>query len=454
MDWHGMRSLVVGAGRSGLAAVKRLQALGADVYLTDKKDEAALPEIVGLKIPKDHLLLGRMIELAEVQPELVVLSPGVPTNLPFIQEAMEKGIKVWGEVERALQNCPAFLVGVTGTNGKTTTTALSGELIRRTGRPTVVAGNIGIPLSGHVENLPPEGVVVAELSSFQLELCDRLRINVAIILNITPDHLDRHKTLENYIEAKAQILKNQRPEDVAILNWDDPAVRNLASRTQGRVVYFSSTGFIPEGVSLQDGQIVWAEKGQVTPVIEPSKLHLRGAHNLENVMAAIVAVRETGLSWEEIRQGLREFQGVSHRQEVVGRFDNILFINDSKGTNPDAAVKALEAFDEPIVLIAGGKNKGLSFDGFMKVVKQKVRSLILLGMAADLMEEAARKAGVERIIRANGFPEGVELAIREARAGDVVLLSPACTSWDMFNSYEERGELFKELVRTHYKEPK
>lgn len=454
MDWHGKRTLVVGAGISGLAAATRLQDLGADVFLTDIKTLAELPAVKTLRLAENRLLLGREVRFSEINPELIVLSPGVPTDLPLIREAQANGVKIWGEVELALHDCPAYLIGVTGTNGKTTTTTLIGELVKRTGKPAVVAGNIGVPLSGQVGQMREGGIVVAELSSFQLEFFDQVRVNVAIILNITPDHLDRHKTLANYIEAKSRILKNQRENDVAVLNWNDPLVRGLEARTKARIVYFSSTGFIPEGVSLQRDQIVWAEKGRIVPVIDRRKLHLRGAHNLENVMASIVAAHEAGLGFAEIARGLAGFQGVPHRQEVVGRFDDILFINDSKGTNPEAALKALYAFDEPIVLIAGGKNKGLSFDGFMKAVKEKVKSLVLLGMAADLMEEAARKAGVERIVRAQSFPEGVEAAIAEAGPGDVVLLSPACTSWDMFRSYEERGELFKELVRTHYKKPK
>lgn len=454
MNWQGKRSLVVGGGKSGLAAAEKLRALGAQVYLTDMKDLDELPGVAELQMPSSHLYLGKMAGFREIMPEILILSPGVPTDLPLIQEALEAQIPVWGEVELALSDCPAFRIGVTGTNGKTTTTALIGELAKRTGRPVVVAGNIGVALSGQVESLGEDGLVTAELSSFQLEYIDRLKMNVAVILNITPDHLDRHKTLERYVAAKARILENQGENDAAVLNWDDPLVRPLGEGLKCKVIYFSPTTFLAEGISVQDSTIVWAEKGQVIPVIRVNELQLRGAHNLENVMAAVAAVRQVGLDWDSIAQGLREFSGIAHRQEVVGRFDDILYINDSKGTNPDAAVKALLAFDESIVLIAGGKNKGLSFDDYMQVVKQKVKSLILLGMAAEDMEKAARKAGVEQIIRADSFKEGVEAAIGEARAGDVVLLSPACTSWDMFKSYEERGELFKELVRTHYSEPK
>ena len=294
---------------------------------------------------------------------------------------------------------------------------------------------------------------MAELSSFQLEFIDKLRVHVAIFLNLTPDHLDRHGTLEAYLAAKARIFENQTATDLAILNWDDPLVHALGPKLKSRVMYFSTTSFLPEGISLWHDQIVYAGKRHMIPIIARKDLHLRGAHNLENVMAAAVAAKAFGLSWTEIAEGLAEFKGVEHREEIVGTFEGILFVNDSKGTNTDAATKALLAFEEPLVLIAGGKNKGLDFHEFMKVVRVKVKSLVLLGLAADEMEQAARDEGVQTIIRATTFADGVEKAIAEAIPGDVVLLSPACTSWDMFKSYEERGELFKELVRRHYRKP-
>ncbi len=454
MNWLRKRSLVVGAGRSGLAAVQKLRLLGADVYLTDIKGIDQLTGVKELGLPADHLLLGRMIQLSEISPEIIVLSPGVPTDLPFIQEAMALGTKIWGEVELALHDCSAFKIGITGTNGKTTTTSLTGELVKRTGQRVTIAGNIGIALSGQVEDLTANDYVVAELSSFQLEYFDELSFNVGIVLNITPDHLDRHKTIERYIEAKRKIFNHQQASDVAILNWDDPIVRQMGEALKSKIFYFSPTSFLTNGMGLKDETIVWANDREIVPLIHRRSLQLRGTHNLENVMASMLAAHVAGVSWDEIVKGVAEFKGVPHRQEFVGRFDDIVFINDSKGTNPDAAAKALLAFDEPIVLIAGGKNKGLSFDPFMKLVKEKVKTLVLLGAAAADMEASAKNMGVKHIVRASSFPEGVELGIANANPGDVVLLSPACTSWDMFNSYEERGELFKELVRNHYSEPK
>lgn len=454
MDLKNKKVLVVGAGRSGLAAVKKLQELGANVLLTDKKSPETLEGISELGLGRSQLILGRVPEWKEIQADLIVVSPGVSPKLAFIEEGVSQGIPLWSEVELALRDNPARKIGITGTNGKTTTTTLIGELAKLTGQPTLVAGNIGVALSGNVDALSRDGIIVAELSSFQLELIDQLRLNIAILLNITPDHLDRHGTLENYLAAKARIFENQKAEDLAILNWDDPAVRSLGSGLKAEVLYFSPTTYLEDGISLQGEDIVYSKNGHVTRILNRKELQIRGSHNLENVMASIGAVRKLGLSFEEIAEGLKKFQGVEHRQEIVGTFDDILFINDSKGTNPDAAEKALDAFEEqPIVLIAGGKNKGLDFHDFMKIVKEKVKSIVILGMAAEEMEQAAKDVGVSRIVRAGSFEEGVQLAIAEADAGDVVLLSPACTSWDMFKSYEERGEFFKELVRRHYSEP-
>jgi UDP-N-acetylmuramoylalanine--D-glutamate ligase len=453
VEWMNKRVLVIGAGLSGQAAVQKLQGLGAEVFLTDSKALEQLAGVEGLGLDRAHLLLGSVPELIEINPELIVLSPGVSPKLSLVQEGISLNVSVWSEVELAMYDCAALCVGVTGTNGKTTTTTLIGELAKRTGRPSVVAGNIGVALSGQVKGLGENSIVVAELSSFQLEFTDKLRLKVAILLNLTPDHLDRHGSLENYLAAKVRIFENQTATDLAILNWDDPLVRDLGAKLKSRVMYFSSTSFLPDGISLSKDQIVYAEKGNSIPIISRKELQLRGTHNLENVMASAAAARELGLSWIDIAEGLRQFKGVEHREEIVGMFEGVLFVNDSKGTNTDAATKALLAFDEPLVLLAGGKNKGLNFHEFMKVVRVKVKSLVLLGLAADEMEQAARDEGVQTIIRATTFADGVQKAIAEAVPGDVVLLSPACTSWDMFKSYEERGELFKELVRRHYREP-
>ncbi|EHQ91546.1 UDP-N-acetylmuramoyl-L-alanine--D-glutamate ligase [Desulfosporosinus youngiae] len=455
MEWLDKRVLVIGAGLSGQAAVRKLKGLGAEVFLTDSQPLEKLEGVEKLGLNSEHLLLDEVPEFSGINPELIILSPGVSPKLSLVREGISRNVTVWSEVELAMHDCPALCVGVTGTNGKTTTTTLIGELAKLTGRPTVVAGNIGVALSSQTHGLENNSIVVAELSSFQLEFVDKLRVHIGVLLNLTPDHLDRHGTLEKYLEAKAQIFKNQAATDLAILNWDDPLVRNLGSELKSRVIYFSPTTFLQDGISLWHDQIVYAEKEKRTmiPIISRKDLQLRGSHNLENVMAAAAAARAFGLSWTEISEALAQFKGVEHRQEVVGLYNGILFINDSKGTNTDAATKALLAFDEPLVLLAGGKNKGLDFHEFMKVAQEKVKSLVLVGQAAEEMAQAAQDEGVQRIIKVTTFEEGVEKAISEAMPGDVVLLSPACTSWDMFKNYEQRGELFKELVRRHYREP-
>ncbi|ADY55008.1 UDP-N-acetylmuramoylalanine--D-glutamate ligase [Syntrophobotulus glycolicus DSM 8271] len=453
MNWPEMNVLVVGAGKSGKAAVQKLLDLGAEVFLTDRQQTDQIEGINELGLAGDRLILGRDPDVTAIKPDLIVLSPGISPELAFIREATEKGIPVWSEVELALRDCQALVVGITGSNGKTTTTTLIGELAKKTGRPAVVAGNIGTAISGKVEGLGSRGIVVAELSSFQLELIDRLRVNIAVLINITPDHLDRHGTLENYAAAKARIFENQTGKDLAVLSWDYPMVREYGKITQARVTYISTEELLADGIGLSGNDLVWSRDGKTTKIIARNELQLRGKHNLENVMCGIAVGLEMGLSGPQIAEVLRGFAPVAHRQEVVGSYDGILYINDSKGTNPDSAIKALQSYEEPIVLIAGGKNKGLDMTEFLEEAKKRVKSLVLVGKAADDLEIIAKKIGIKNIIKAVDFEDCVDKAIAEAAKGDVVLLSPACTSWDMFKSYEERGELFKTLVRKHYSKP-
>lgn len=453
MNVEGKRVLVVGGGLSGRAAASKLLNMKADVFLTDMQPKAKLTGIEELGLKDSQLILEKEPEFAEIKPELLVLSPGVSPNIPFIVEAGRRGIPIWSEVELALRDSPALVIGITGSNGKTTTTTLIGQLAKGTARDTVVAGNIGVALSGLVDHLDNQGIVVAELSSFQLELIDKFRVNIAVMLNITPDHLDRHGTMENYTAAKARILENQTEEDLAVLNWDDPLVRGFAPVTKARIIYFSLTNELSTGVYLEEDTIVLKEPASTTNIIHRKDLLLKGDHNLQNVMAATAVALELGMKVDEIRSILRDFTPVKHRQEIVGKFEGILFINDSKGTNPDSSIKALQSYEEPIVLIAGGKNKGLDMTEFMLEARKKVKSLILVGEAAQELEEKATEVGIRRIFRTKTLEDSVQKAIAEAQAGDIVLLSPACTSWDMFKSYEIRGELFSQLVRNHYSEP-
>lgn len=457
MEYKGQRVLVVGAGKSGLAAAEKLLKNEAQVFITDRLGRDELPglqklELLGLKA--EQQILKREPDIDSLKPDFLVLSPGVPPTLPFIQEAVARGIPLRSEIEIALKDSPATLVGITGSNGKTTTARLCGELAKKTGRETVVAGNIGLALSGQVEHLNEKGIIVAEFSSFQLEYIEDLRVNIAVVLNFTPDHLDRHGSMENYIAAKARILENQTADDLAILNWDDPKVRALAPLTKAEIMFFSLQEILANGIYRDKESIVAGIKGKAEEIIALKELQLKGNHNVENVAAASAVAINLGLDKHQIASVLKSFQPVEHRQEVVGRFNNILYINDSKGTNPSSAIKALQSYQEPIVLIAGGQNKGLDMTEFLEVVKQKVKSLVLMGEARAEMELQAREIGIERIISAESFEDSVQKAINEAQAGDIVLLSPACTSWDRFKSYEQRGELFKELVRKHYSEPK
>lgn len=453
MNLEGKRVLVVGGGLSGRAAASKLLNMKAEVFLTDMQPMAKLGGIEELGIKDTHLIFEKVPDLAEIKPELLVLSPGVSPNIPFIVEAGQRGIPIWSEVELALRDSQALVIGITGSNGKTTTTTLIGELAKGTARDTIVAGNIGVALSGLVDHLDNQGIVVAELSSFQLELIDKFRVNIAVMLNITPDHLDRHGTFENYAAAKARILENQTKEDLAVLNWDDSLVRAFAPQTKARIVYFSLTDELTTGICLEEDTIVLKTPTLTTRIIHRKDLLLKGNHNLQNVMSATAVALELGMEVDNIVSILRDFTPVKHRQEIVGKFEGILFINDSKGTNPDSSIKALQSYEEPIVLIAGGKNKGLDMTEFMLEAREKVKSLILVGEAAQELEEKAIEVGIKRILRTKTLEDSVQKAIGEAESGDVVLLSPACTSWDMFKSYEIRGELFSQLVRNHYSEP-
>jgi UDP-N-acetylmuramoylalanine--D-glutamate ligase len=383
---------------------------------------------------------------AAVKYDLIVVSPGVSQAVPPVAEAVRRGIEVIGELELAYRFATAPIVAITGTNGKTTTTALTGEIFRGAGWRALVAGNIGLPLVEVVENDGAD-VIIAEVSSFQLETTRYFHPRVAVILNVTPDHLDRHETLAGYAAAKARIFANQREGDATVLNGDDPVVAAMRGRSNGRVLLFSRRHTLDQGSFVQDGRLVFNLDGALSEVCAVTEIAIPGAHNLENALAATTAAGFLGIPASVMGKTLREFRGVSHRLEFVAEAGGVTYVNDSKGTNPDAAIKALESYDRPVVLIAGGRNKGNDFGLFAAKIKEKARALVVLGESAAEIAEAAAGAGVEKIARAGDFEEAVYLARKAARPGDVVLLSPACASWDMFNNYEERGELFKTIVR-------
>lgn len=447
MDLAGKRVLVVGAGVSGQAVCEFLQAKQARVTLTDSRTREQIGQAADLLVRMGiHLVLGDYPPVSQETFDLLVVSPGVPLTVPPVAQAAVSGVPLLGELELACHFARAPIVAITGTNGKTTTTSLTGQMFRDAGYKTLVAGNIGLPLVSEIENYTAGDRVVAEVSSFQLETTRHFSPRVAVILNITPDHLDRHGSMEEYIRAKAQIFAHQKPTDWCVLNYDDPVTRELARDCPSQVIFFSRRHILEKGSFIQNGKIVIVDEAGLREITGVASLRIPGSHNLENAIAAAAAGHAMGLAPGDIARTLESFSGVAHRLEYVATLNGVDYINDSKGTNPDAAIKALEAYDVPIVLIAGGKNKGVSFTEFAEKIKEKVRVLITVGIHGYQIEEAAREQGFTNIFLARDYPHAVQLAYEHAHPGEVVLLSPACTSWDMFKNFEERGELFKKLV--------
>ncbi|MCL2816788.1 MAG: UDP-N-acetylmuramoyl-L-alanine--D-glutamate ligase [Clostridiales bacterium] len=442
----GQKVLVIGAGLSGLASCRFLLGKGAAVTLWDAKSREELgAEVSALQALGVELLLGGGMP-ARPEWRLVVKSPGVPPNIPLVKMLRQERVTIIGELELAFSYAAAPFVAITGTNGKTTTAALTAAIFREAGVNTLLGGNIGQPLAELAEG-HRDGVIVAEVSSFQLEDCRKFAPHVAAILNITPDHLDRHGSLENYAAVKQSIFERQKKEDFAVLNYDDPLLRPLASKLPGSVFYFSVEQELASGAFAAGGEIFLACGGQKNHVISCKDIYIKGKHNWQNALAAAACAFLMGISPEQIAQTLRSFPGVEHRMEFVASLRGAAYVNDSKGTNPDATMKALLAYDEPVILLAGGRNKGSDFSPLMRLAREKVRLLVLLGECWEEMLRAAREAGVENAVLADSFSQAVELAYAAALPGEVVLLSPACASWDMFANFEERGRLFKALVR-------
>ncbi len=438
--------LVVGIARSGLAVARFLAGKGAAVTITDKKDTQALAPVL-VDLPANiKVAVGGYPKVDQENFDLLVTSPGVPLTEGPLREAKENGVPIIGELELAYQYSQSPIVAITGTNGKTTTTTLTGEIFKAAGLRVLVGGNIGLPLVTEVEKYGADDVIVAEVSSFQLETIEQFKPKVSMLLNFTPDHLDRHGTFENYTAAKARIFENQEPGDFAVLNYDDPGVAALAEQSKAQVIFFSRQHKLEKGVYVQAGKVVIDLGKGCLDVCTPEEIFIRGNHNLENALAATAAAAALGIDPETIADVLTNFRGVAHRMEHVAEIGSITYINDSKGTNPDAAIKALESYDRPLVLIAGGRNKGSDFTTFAEKVKEKVRAIVVLGECADEIIAAVEKTGFNNIYRSDSFEEGVRMAAQVANAGEIVLLSPACASWDMFKDFEQRGEKFKEVV--------
>lgn len=439
--------LVIGSARSGLATTKYLINQGKEVYLSDMNLEL-LPKARNIlnKLPVKNFIFGRQPKVADLGVEAVIISPGIPLSISPIMEANNLNIPVFGEIEMAFESTNANIIGITGTNGKTTTTSLVGHLLESNDYRSAVVGNIGVPMIEIAPQLDENDVLICELSSFQLDTIINFRSNIALILNLTPDHLDRHHTIENYLEAKANILKNQKIEDKVILNQDDSLVFSLKDRAIGEVWTISQYHEVDRGIYLKNDQLILRDKDDKV-LLSKNDLQIKGKHNLENAMGAALIAYLYGVSIEKIIEKMKTFQGVSHRMEFVANIDNITYINDSKGTNPDATIKALESYNNPIVLILGGKDKGSDFTDLIKIVKEKCRHVIVLGETKPLIIETLNRFGNINYSECINFEESVHLAKKKAMSGDIVLLSPACASWDMFKSFEERGELFKKVVK-------
>ncbi|MFQ7264201.1 MAG: UDP-N-acetylmuramoyl-L-alanine--D-glutamate ligase [Lachnospiraceae bacterium] len=441
--------LVFGTGKSGVAAAELLLRHEADVVLYDSRADLDIEDFK----EKQTALAGISVVAGELpdeianQVDIVILSPGVPCDLPVVNRLRDAGKIIWGEVELAWQMGRGTVAAITGTNGKTTTTSLVGKILSEHYSDVKVVGNIGIPYTQVADETKEDTVIAAEISSFQLETIDTFAPHVSAILNITPDHLDRHHTMENYIAAKESITKNQRQGDVCVLNYEDEVLREFGETLPFKVVYFSSARKLEEGLYLSGEEIVWRRDGKEDVYIPVDELQILGKHNYENAMAAIAIGDAMGVPKDAIVRGLRTFQAVEHRIEYVCEKRGVRFYNDSKGTNPDAAIKGIQAMNRRTVLIGGGYDKQSTYDEWIESFDGKVKKLVLLGQTREKIAACARAHGFTDIVFADSLEEAVERCWEAAEPGDAVLLSPACASWGMFDNYEQRGRMFKEYVR-------
>ena len=448
MDYGEKNILVLGAGSSGIGAAWVLAQLHANVVLNDYKpvefesstrkklDDAGVTIITGRQ---DNSLLNGV--------DRIVISPGIALSIPIVQEAFNRHIEVVSEVELAYDVCKSPILGVTGTNGKTTTTTLLTQVMESTGLPIKVGGNIGDSLSEAAFNMPEGGYLIAELSSYQLETIKSFCPLGAIVLNVTPDHLARHKTMENYAAAKARIFMNQNAENFVVLNDDDPIVAAMKKDVHSKILSISQHHKVECGAYFEGNTCYAVLNGNVISVIDTEQIHIKGAHNIENILSVIALTYALGVDVERIKRTIENFHGVEHRLERVTTIHDVTFYNDSKATNTDSVVKALDAFDKPVILLAGGHDKMTPLEDFMNVVKKNTKEVIFMGEAAERFESVATKVGVTNIHRAQSMKEAVELGYKLAEPSDIVLLSPACSSFDLYSCFEERGDDFKKCVK-------
>lgn len=448
----GQRVLVAGTGKSGMAAVKLMLHLGGDVVLYDGNTNLDPDEIKRCfdADAKLSVVLGDLKRTDLLGVELSIISPGIPLDAPFVSVLCEAKIPIWSEIQLAYHCSKGRLAAITGTNGKTTTTALAGEIMKAYYESVFVVGNIGIPYTQIALETEDDSVTIAEVSSFQLETIMDFKPDVSAILNITPDHLNRHKTMECYIHIKESITMNQTKEDICILNYDDEVLRSFGESglLKPKVVYFSSSQVLEEGFYMVGDLIIYKHNGQVTDLADIKELNLLGKHNYENIMAAAAIGVSMGVPLDIIKRVIRDFKAVEHRIEFVTERFGVKYYNDSKGTNPDAAIQAIRAMPGPTLLIAGGYDKDSEYDSWIEEFGGKVKYLVLIGQTRDKIADCAKAHGFTEIMYAEDMREAVHVCASYSEPGDYVLLSPACASWGMFRDYEERGNIFKECVRS------
>lgn len=447
MELRDKKVMVVGTGISGIGAVKLLNQVGADTILYDGNEKLIKNDIEKkLEGNKAKIIIGELDEAVVNTVDLLVISPGVPIDCEIVKRFREAEVPVWGEIELAYNYDKGKVLAITGTNGKTTTTALVGHIVKAYNENTFVVGNIGNSYTGEVLRTSNNSFTVAEISSFQLETVFNFKPVVSAILNITPDHLNRHKTMENYAYTKEKIAENQTESEYCVLNYDDEILREFGRQTTAHVVWFGRVSKPTTGAYL-DGEMICFNDGTTTEeIVNINEMNLIGAHNYENVMAAVAITKSAGIPTEIIREEIKKFKAVEHRIEYVATKNDVMYYNDSKGTNPEAAVKAIEAMTRPTILIGGGYDKKSEFDLYVKAFKGKVKLLILIGQTSEKIAKTAQKYGFDQIIMADSLEEVVTICAQKAEPGDAVLLSPACASWGMFDNYEQRGNMFKEYV--------
>lgn len=449
MKLENKKVLVVGSGISGIGAVKLLKNMGAEPVLFDENEtitttelEEKVKDIGGICV-----YAGKLPEEIQNEVSLVVLSPGVPSDGAFCKSFRQRNIPIWGEIELAFQKEKGTLIAITGTNGKTTTTTLVGEIMKKHFSNVYVVGNIGNPYTLEAEKTSGDSVTVGEISSFQLETIDCFCPKVSAILNITPDHLNRHHTMDNYRMEKEKIAKNQTSAESCILNYDNAYTRAFGERCKARIFWFSSKEELPEGIYLQGEEIILAKDGTKQSIMKVQDMKLVGVCNVENVMAAIAISLSAGVSLPDILAVVREFKAVEHRIEYVATKRGVDYYNDSKGTNPDAAIQGIKAMSKRTILIGGGYDKQSEYDEWIESFEGKVKKLVLIGQTKEKIAECAKEHGFTDYCFAESFEEAMNICVAEAASGEAVLLSPACASWGMFPNYETRGKIFKEFVK-------